>query len=261
MVITIRTKLSFCQLLALINQDQISTLLEKHELYIDECISVVQIKEKLLDANSARVGGLINEVVSTRNSIKSYKNRTVTATVFDERWADFEKCLLLDGYRVEKNRLVKIEPFIESNEPIEDDLTKEIQEASLSSSDDILRLIRSSADQFKSPGTELYSGCLTESRVALELLVKDIAIKNGCDIKMHGSKVWGTTANYLNTSGFFSEKEKNTVTSIYTFISEGAHQHLGLTDKEFARFGRNLAISVCYYIVKKLNGKDMNGLG
>lgn len=257
MLITKRTKLSLCQLLGFISQSEVSTLLEKHSLIIDR-VDLESLKNLLFDAKDVEIVNTLNEIVLTKGYLRK---KAPTGYVFDERWADFEKCLLLDGYRIEQNRLVKIEPFIESKEPIEDDLTKEIQEASLSSSDEILRLVRNSAEQFKNPSADLYSGCLTESRVALELLVKEIAIKKGCDIKSDASKVWGTTSNYLNTNGFFSEKEKNTVTSIYTFISEGAHQHLGLTDKEFARFGRNLAISVCYYIVKKLNGKDMDSLG
>ena len=43
---------------------------------------------------------------------------------------------------------------------------------------------------------------------------------------------------------------------IYTFISKGAHRPLGFTDEEFVRFGINLAISACYFLVKILNGDE-----
>jgi hypothetical protein len=145
-------------------------LLEKHDISNDSG----DLKYSLFDANDESIGNLISELVSTKGYLTKNTN---TVYVFEERWADFAKCLMLDGYRIEKNNVVRIEPFIESSEPIEDDLTKELQKTALPSSSTIISLIKKSAEEFKKQAPDYYNGCLTSSRVALETLVKEIAIQ------------------------------------------------------------------------------------
>lgn len=254
MVLTKRTKLSLCQLLSLVHQSAALVLFEKHDIFIDR-FDLENIRNSLLDADDTTIGRLINELVGTRGYLK--KNIT-TVYVFEERWADFAKCLMLDGYRLEQNNIVRIEPLIESGEPMEDDLTEELQESSLESSETIKSLIKNSAEEFKKPTPDYYNGCLTYSRVALETLVREIAIQKSFNVHVNDTKVWGNSLRHLKETSFFNEKEEGAVASIYTFISEGAHKPLGFTDEEFVRFGRNLAISACYFIVKKLNGEDVS---
>jgi hypothetical protein len=55
---------------------------------------------------------------------------------------------------------------------------------------------------------------------------------------------------------FLTEKEEQKVIApIYGFISDGCHKPLGFSEEEFARFGRNLAISMCYFLIKKFEPK------
>ncbi|MBD9361205.1 hypothetical protein EBB_11815 [Methylomonas sp. EbB] len=243
--------MSFCQLLDLIGRDQISILLEKHDVFA-EYINLENIKGALLGVADDKISCLISEVVITKKALRDRK--TSTATAFDERWEDFESCLMLDGYRVERNRIIKIEPFIESSEPIEDDLAKELRRTNLPSSEEIIDLIKRSAEEFRKPAPDYYNGCLTYSRVALETLCKELAIQRGLIVSDNDTKVWGNSIRFLKEYAFFDKKEEDAITSIYTFISPGAHKPLGFTDKEFARFGMNLAISVSYYAAKKFNG-------
>ena len=38
-----------------------------------------------------------------------------------------------------------------------------------------------------------------------------------------------------------------------SFVSNGSHIPLGFTNEEYARYGRNLLMSKCYYIIKNIN--------
>ncbi|NQT10603.1 MAG: hypothetical protein HQ573_05480 [Desulfobacteraceae bacterium] len=245
MVVTKRTKLSLCQFLDLFIQDVVQVLLDKYDI---SCwgLSQTELGEALFGADHSSIESLIDEIVRTNGDLR---NRVSPRYRFDERWSDFKKCLLLDGYKVEENEIIRIEPFIEANEPVEDDLTKELQLARLSSIMDIIKHIRLSAESFRK-STPDYNGCLSHSRIALETLVREIAANKGYSIK-NENKAWGESLAYLKKSSFISQKEENSIASTYTFISDGSHIPVGFTEEEFARFGRNLVTSVCYFIVKK----------
>lgn len=253
MVLTNRTKLSLCQLLDLISNSKLNVLLRKHNIFIEsDFFDLREIENALFETSKESIGSLIHEIASTKGYLKK---QVTTVYVFEERWKDFEKCLMLDGYRIDQDTLIRIEPLFDSDKAPEDDLSKELQNSSLPSSLDIIGLIQSSAEEFKKTVPDYYNGCLTNSRIALETLLKEIAIKKGFSIGAKETKVWGSALGYLKNHNFFNEKEEKAFASIYGFISEGAHKPLGFTDEEFARFGRNLAISACYYLAKKFNGE------
>src|SRR5207253_5403123 len=50
---------------------------------------------------------------------------------FDERFDDLQRCLLLDGIRIENRALVVIEPTIDGAIPLEDDLALELRKSGL----------------------------------------------------------------------------------------------------------------------------------
>ena len=109
-------------------------------------------------------------------------------------------------------------------------------------------MIERSAQDFRKTPPE-YNGCLTNARVALESLVKSIAIARGCSADVS----WGQALSYLRTSGFISESEEKAIAGVYGFVSQGAHRPMALSEQEMARLGRNLAISMCYFIIKLYN--------
>jgi len=89
--------------------------------------------------------------------------------------------------------------------------------------------------------------------VALETIVRTIALKHNLEIDQD-SKAWGRSLSHIKSVGFIENKEEAAIASTYTFISDGVHIPVGFTEEEFARFGRNLAMVVCYFIIKKFNG-------
>lgn len=248
MIVTKRTKLSLCQLLGLFEKNEVNILLEKHDISTLG-YSQAEIGGALSDANQGSIESLIDEVVSTNGDLS---NRVSPRYRFKERWDDFKKCLLLDGFKVEEKTILRLEPAIESTEPVEDDLTNELNRSKLISLDEIIRHIKLSAESFKKSSPD-YNACLSHSRITLETIVREIAKLKGLG-KVENSKAWGKSLSYLKTSGLITEKEEGAIASIYTMISDGAHIPVGFTEEEFTRFGRNMAMSICYFVIKKLNG-------
>ena len=134
----------------------------------DNCRNIQDIKESIFSSNS--LDSLIPELISTKQDLRS---RISPRYKFDERWNDFEKCLFLDGYKIENNILISIEPNIDGVIPLEDDFTIEINSSTFSKKEDVKRLINESAEAFKNSD---YNQCLSKSRIALETLVRTIAI-------------------------------------------------------------------------------------
>ena len=249
MIVTKRTKLSLCQFLDLFDQDVVHILLEKHDITAWG-YSQIEISSVLSEADQSSIETLIDEIVRTNGDLR---NRVSPRYRFDERWSDFEKCLLLDGFRIEKNKILRIEPFIESIEPVEDDLTNELNDPILTSSGEVIRHIKLSAEAFKQSSPD-YNACLSHSRIALETIVREVAKHYNLDTD-EDTKAWGRSLSHLKNKEFITNKEESAIASTYTFISDGAHIPVGFTEEEFVRFGRNLAMSVCYFVIKKFNGK------
>ena len=132
-----------------------------------------------------------------------------------------------------------------------DDLTKEISASSLPKAEKIIEHINRSAQLFLKSQPD-YNGCLTNARIALETLIRDIAESKEFKITSE-NKAWGSSLAHLRTINFLNEKEEKTIASIYGFVSDGAHIPLGFTEEEYARFGRNLVTSICYFIAKLLS--------
>jgi len=242
-----RTKLSLAQLLNLQNYQTINLLLEKYSLP-STCMNINDLKDILTNVNHD-IFPIIHEVIATP---KSLKDNVISKISFNERFDDLKKCLLLDGYKIEKNHLIRIEPIIDGIRPVEDDLISIIELTSLYQKKDIIKFINESADAFKQSPPD-YNGCLSKIRLSLETIVRNIA--NEVD---GNNDKWGTSLNKLVKNNFFEKKEEESIAATYTFISDGSHLPLGFTDEEYARFGRNLILSVCYYIIKKYHNQDKN---
>ena len=84
-----------------------------------------------------------------------------------------------------------------------------------------------------------YNGCLTNARLALESLARDVATERR---RKHPDSFdetkWGAVMSYLRRSDFVTEKEEQLACRVYDLLSEGAHGPVGLTDEEWVRLGR-----------------------
>ena len=61
----------------------------------------------------------------------------------------------------------------------------------------------------------------------------------------------GSALSNLKTNSFLTQIEEDLMAKTYSFVSNGSHIPLGFTNEEYARYGRNLVMSKCYYIIKR----------
>lgn len=212
MIVTKRTKLSLCQFLDLFGQDVVSILFEKYDVTAWG-YTQTDIGETLSGTDPRALEMLVDELVRTKRDLR---NRVSPRYRFDERWDDFEKCLLLDGFKIEGKQVLRLEPVIEAVEPLEDDLTRELEASSLSSINEINHHIRLSAESFRKSAPD-YNACLSHARIALETIVRTLAQMHGLEVDQE-SKAWGKSLSHIKSVELVSAKEESAIASTYTFM-------------------------------------------
>lgn len=237
MNISNRTKISLAQILELLNISLVNLLFQKYSMH-DSCSNIEDIKSSI--DSQGDLQSLVEEIISTQQDLRS---RISPRYQFDDRWNDLEKCLFLDGYKITDKKLISIEPNVDGVLAFEDDLTNEIKNSSLDKQVEIIQLINKSAESFKADD---YNECLSKARIVLETIVKAIA-----ENKFNYKDTWGRSLGKLKFEGFINQYEEDAIATTYTLVSNGSHIPLGFTDEEYSRYGRNLIMSICYYIVKR----------
>lgn len=262
MEISRRSKYSLCQLLEVLNRTDATLLLEKHGISTDDegggwrqQAWALTIRDNVMAASGAAIGQVLQELLRTADTLRHDVSPRYT---FDERWNDFQLCLRLDGFDVETNEtyppsklFVPVEPQIEGVQPIDDALSAEIRRSGLQDANSIIVKLDTSAVAFIQ--SEM-NNCLTNVRIALETIARSISQHLGGDEVR--SKRWGGSLRVLVEIGFLDNQQEGALVGIYTFISPGAHRPVGFTEAEYVRLGRQLALSLCYFLIKKHNGSS-----
>jgi hypothetical protein len=246
-----RAYLSLAQYLQLQSMDFLSVLFEKHGLLeaFDGVYSSVQgmlpsLREVILAAQAETIYGLLDEIVRTEPDLRTRAEGEWGNPAYRPRWADLVLCLSLTGYRVERDRLVAIDPTVEMAPPLEDDLTREISQSGLVERDDILRSMEQSANDFRRTPPDL-NGCMTHARIALETLGRSIAKRRGASPGV----TWGAALSFLREQGLITEPDERALAPVYTFVSQGAHRPVGVTEVEMAALARRLTAAMSYFLV------------
>ena len=257
-----RSRLSLCQFLTLFGRDDLILLLGKYGFSTDEFESqwadrsiAAALREAVIPASAVQLEEVVQEIARTRGSMRTGVSPRYR---FDERWNDLRLCLGLDGYVEERNeydlevdRFVPMEPIIEGADAVEDDLTKELRRSGLPETEGIIHVLDGSASAFRNSD---FNGCLNNARVALQTLATSIARAR---LPSHPGSFdetkWGQVLAYLRNSGFVTQQQERGLAGVFGLISPGSHTPIGFNDEEFARFGRSLAVSVCYFLSKGVN--------
>ena len=246
-----RTLASLAQLLALFPSQTSVVLLSKHGLRIS-----IETGSELFDINNAlrdqaQLAGclaVLDEVVRTNGDLS---NQIKPRYRFTERYDDLKRCLLLDGFLVRERELVPVDPSISDSAPIEDDLVAGIKVTDLDPHGEIVGKLNASAESFRRNPPD-YNACLTNSRVALEAIAREIARRNShADPSAYDATKWGSIVAHLRKQEFFSVEEERGLVGVYAFLSPGAHRPIGLTEEEACRLGRSMALSMCWYLVRR----------
>jgi hypothetical protein len=248
MQISRRTKFSLAQLLTVLERPTVRVIFDKFGFDPQAVSSPEDISEEITDADDQNLSDLIIEVIET--------NKTLRAGVspkykFDEPFSILKKSLLLDGYLVEEKSIKALDPNFVGFDPVEDALIKELDDSVLQNKAGVIQSVKASADDFIKAQPD-YNGSLTNIRIALETLVREIALEKGFTAT-RPDKMWGASLGHLKTSGFIDQKDENALSSVFTFISNGSHIPLGFSQAEYVRLGRNMCTSMCYFVLKKYN--------
>jgi hypothetical protein len=123
----------------------------------------------------------------------------------------------------------------------------------LENSEELIRLINESSEAFRKTPPD-FNGCLNKVRVAIQTLVTSIAKArlSQYSASFDLSK-WGEVLAYLQRTNFITKQEEEGISGAFTFVSPGAHRPIGFSEEEMARLGRNLIISMCYFLIKLCN--------
>ena len=259
MKLSMRSKMSLCQFLRSFKRYDVLLLLEKYELSTCEIEShrPKALRNAIIQASDSQAEELVQELARKHDSMRTGVD-PFGKEWNEPAWKELCLCLNLDGYMMEQDeydrevgRFIPIEPIIDGATPVEDDLTREIQQSDIPDIDEILQVVEKSASAFRNGD---FNGCLNNARVALQTLAKSIAQAR---LSNHAGNFnpakWGEVIAYLRTSGFITEEQERGIAGLFGFLSPGSHTPILIGEEEFARLGRNLSLSICYFLVKQFN--------
>ena len=248
MQVSRRTKFSLSQLLGVIEKPTVYVILDKFGFDPQMTSSPAGISNEVTAASEDTLTEMFIEIIQTN---KTLRNQTSPKYKFDDQYSILKQSLLLDGYKIEDDIIESLAPNFKGHEPVEDALLKELDNSSLQNRDNVKRSINASADDFVKAQPD-YNGSLTNIRIALETLVREIACSKGFSPTGSGN-TWGPSLAYLKSVSFIDQNEEKALAAVFTFVSNGAHIPLGFSHEEFVRLGRNMCSSMCYFVIKKHN--------
>jgi hypothetical protein len=96
---------------------------------------------------------------------------------------------------------------------------------------------------------------MNDGRVALESIARAIAkdLSNTKTTSYDSSK-WGSILTFLRLGDFLLLEEEQGLAGVYKLLSPGSHRPIGLTEAEMSRLGRAIALSMCWFLVKRHAG-------
>lgn len=248
-----RTLASFAQFFELFEATQVSAIFGKHglRLTMEGGAILFSVNNALRDQSTQPgVMSLLEEVFRTQGDLR---NRVNPRYRFDERLDDLVLCLQLDGYKVENRRVIPQDPSIQDTPPIEDELHEALASSGLDSSQEIRQKLTTSAEAFRQTPPN-FNACLNDSRVALESIVRQVAGSCAAQTGTYDPSKWGSMLTFLQQNSFLSLEEEQGLAGAYRFLSPGSHRPIGLTDAEMSRLGRAIAMSMCWFVVKRYCG-------
>lgn len=211
------------------------------------------LKENLQSQDNVTVLSVLVEIIRTGGDLRA---RVKPAYRYDERWDDLSRSLHLDGYLISGKELIQSDPSISDAPPLEDDLILELKASGLHEAAEVIRKINDSSESFRA-STPNYNACLNDIRIALVTLAGAIAqARETASLPSYEHTKWGAIIGFLKKIDFITLEEERGLAGVYGFVSPGSHRPLSLSEEQMARLGRSLALSMCWFLVKKHKGAE-----
>jgi hypothetical protein len=246
MILSNKAKSALAQFLGIFNTDTVYVLLTKHnfEFHGDGQIDTLQSIE---ESESENILQLLEEIARTYGDLRNQVNPRYR---YDERFADLARNLSIEGIILKKDELKRIATPIDAAQVIEDELIDALTQSSIEEKE-IIKHLELSHNAFTSSSPN-FNSCLVHARIAIETLIVTAASNCGYSDTDPSKPHWGRALAHLHKNGTISKREEEALSSVYTLASQGAHKPIHFTEEEFARFGRNQVVTMCYYISKAL---------
>jgi len=204
-----------------------------------------------LDADQALA--VLSDVVASRNDLRLAVS---PKTRFDERFLDLERCALLDAYEVRDGALVRTDPSLADAPPVEDDLLSALAASRAPNRESIIRKIQDSAQAFRAVPPD-YNAALTNARVALETLARDIAadLASPAQPLPYDPSKWGSVIAFMRKRDAITDEEERGLAGVYGFVSPGAHRFVSIGEEHMTRLGRSLTLNMCWFLLHNHVGR------
>jgi hypothetical protein len=131
-----RTLISLSQFLDLQEDSTIALMFQKCGIQTPRSGMIIPnvIFTWLKACGAAQINELVDEIFHSTRMLRAAVNPKY---LYEERWTDLERCLLLDGYRIigdyrDGYKVVAVEPTIAETAPLGDDLSNELKRSNLS---------------------------------------------------------------------------------------------------------------------------------
>lgn len=96
-----------------------------------------------------------------------------------------------------------------------------------------------------------YNGSITKVRIALENAARRAARAIAETDDGYVDESWGKALYFLHNAGVIKKQEEEMLARVYTFISQGAHISMGVTEEEWARLAHTFGLSSAYFLLRK----------
>jgi hypothetical protein len=247
-MLTNQTRVALIQLLQAVSPETVRLLVIKHLDFDPPRITTDVLLEALGSAGDEALTGLLVEVVGGTTAIRADAPRK---GVFDARHADLRGRPRADGFEVVEDSLTQLIPVAQPAAQVVDQLEQALSTGDLDTDGEVRRLLAESHSDFSATPPD-FNGGTTKARIALEIVARRsaalLAKKRG---KSAPADTWGAALAFLRAEGVIALQEEQTVASVYTLISNGAHVPRGLTDQQWALLARMFAVAATYFITRQ----------
>lgn len=228
---------------------QVGILADPWDLDRDTRVPILDdLRELLLRADGATVLGLLSYMARSSGELRARINPRYR---HDQPWAELERHVELDGYRLDpETGCVPLETPHGEFSQVRDDLMQALENTQVPGAEDVREALRRSEAAYVLEPFD-YNACLNDARVALQSLARSIAEQR--QVVVDGNfdpTVWGQVLAYLRTSGLITEQEEQGLSGAFTFLSPGSHRLVGVSEREMARLGRSIALSMVYFLLR-----------
>lgn len=237
------------QALGALSNDAAQTLLYKHLGAGNLDPGMMGFVAVMTGSADEAVGSLIAELVEQQNQLR---HNAPTRHVFDTRVRDLARWLFHDGLSVNDGHLVALAAAVEEATGVRDLLLDELAASDLDADRSLARAVNEAAQAFRAEPPD-FNESTTKVRIALETVARRAAPAIAAHRNIPPpADTWGAALAFFRlAAGLLTVQEEQALSAVYTLISPGAHRPTGLTDEEWARLARTLALSATFFLIRK----------